>query len=587
MGKGWKLSVQETIVSRLIPDGDDTISDTWYVFNDADGTELYFYHSNTMDSGVYKSEDGYGLTLTVASNGTITLADDYGNEKLFTNGRLTKITDVYGNRKEFVYNTNNQLTSVRYYPAGLTNYYTQLTFTYNENGALYRITNAYNTADYVEYEYSTTYNGTRSTGNSGYLRKVTYSLGGYTLFNYNSSGMLSSVINGDNNYTVNYSYANKRVNYVRESVASTFGQTVSFAYASNRFEVRTAGLDDVHNTDDDILTTVLFDNYGRAVCSYSSDVDGDTIYGTSYAAYTDTALGSKANNKITIDAVKGITEENFVANGNCEVNSWATSTVGAGYTAGYTSTARMYGASSYKLSSTTGGTGYAGLSQTVSIPSAGTYTLSAYVKAENITTSSGGGAYLLLAGTASEKLTGTTNASVQNGWRRISVTKTFSAAGNYAVQIRLANATGTAYVDGIQLELAETPSDFNFVQNGSIRNTSNWSGTFTATASDNSRGHVGVITGVPTAPRRVSQTVIVNTDSNTTFMLSGWAKASSADLFPLDKEMTEEEFATFQQQYPTETAKIYRKFGLLATLTYSDGSTEEHYVSFNPNVTDW
>ena len=42
----------------------------------------YFYN----DNGVYKSEDGYGLTVTVTETGNDTIAtltDDYGNTKTF------------------------------------------------------------------------------------------------------------------------------------------------------------------------------------------------------------------------------------------------------------------------------------------------------------------------------------------------------------------------------------------------------------------------------------------------------------------------------------------------------------------------
>ncbi len=57
-------------------------------------------------------------------------------------------------------------------------------------------------------------------------------------------------------------------------------------------------------------------------------------------------------------------------------------------------------------------------------------------------------------------------------------------------------------------------------------------------------------------------------------MLSGWAKANSVDIVPEDG-------------ITTDAAKANRKFGMRATLTYSNGSTEEHYVSFNPDVTAW
>ena len=224
VGKGWKLSIQETLVPHQI-DGSDK---EWYVYNDADGTELYFYRA-TSDSNEYISEDGFPLAVTINADGTATMADDYGNVKRFRDGRISEIEDVYGNVKRFDYSAD-RVISVRYRPAGETAYTTQLGFSYNTSGYLARIANAYNITDYVEYEYSTTYNGTYSKTNGGYLRKVTYGLGGYTLFDYHSDGTLASVVNGDTNHKVSYTYyGKKRILSVTESVGTSTGQKVSFS----------------------------------------------------------------------------------------------------------------------------------------------------------------------------------------------------------------------------------------------------------------------------------------------------------------------------------------------------------------------
>lgn len=55
VGRGWKLTVQESIVERTLSTG------LWLVYNDADGTEHYFYDFD--NDGKYESEDGYGLTI--------------------------------------------------------------------------------------------------------------------------------------------------------------------------------------------------------------------------------------------------------------------------------------------------------------------------------------------------------------------------------------------------------------------------------------------------------------------------------------------------------------------------------------------
>ncbi len=565
VGKGWKLSIQETLVPHQI-DGSDK---EWYVYNDADGTELYFYRV-ASDSNQYVSEDGYGLIVTVNDNGKVTLADEYGNTKIFSGGRLYEIIDVYGNKKRFDYSAD-RIISVRYLPAQESNYITQLSFSYNTAGALSRIVNYYNAADYVEYEYSTTYNGTYSTTDGGYLRKVTYGLGGYTLFDYHSDGTLASVVNGDTNHKVSYTYyGKKRVLSVTESVGDSTGQKVSFSYDSKKFVARSSGLDDIHYTTDDILTTVLFDNFGRAVCSYSSDINEATLYGTSYVEYEAFSLGSKKNNKVTVDSVKGITNENLVTNGNAEsLAGWLRGICDNGYLATVHDTSFM-GDKSFMLTSASGGRGAARMTSFVTISVPGTYTLSAYIKAEALQTSSGG-AYITLAGTSSERVKAPTNTAVQNGWRRLSVTKTLSA-GSSIIELVFEEAVGTVYFDCIQLEQSDSPSDFNLVQNGSIRSDSNWSGSFTVITDESERTHVGSITGVPATQKHAYQSIFVNMPLNTTFMLSGWAKANSVAL---------------SQEGKTNDTPVNRAFGMMAILTYSDNSNEAHYVSFNPDITDW
>lgn len=569
VGKGWKLSVQETINKLTIDDN------TYYVYNDADGTELYFFEKD----GKIISEDGYGLSITKKSNGTYILTDDYGNEKYFdTSGRLIKIQDVHGNSKSINY-TSNRISGITYLPKDESSAISQLTFSYNTTGTVYKITNSYNTDDYVQFYYSTTYNGISSTANGGaYLRKIEYSNGAYSTYEYNSDGTLKSVTDGDTGYTITYTYTNyngnKRVSLVTEKVGTTSGQTIGFIYGDKSVSVRTSGKDDVYNTSDDLLTTALFDNFGRTICSYSSDISNSTLYGVSYAEYTPYSEGSKSNHKIQTDSVKGKTAENFITNGNLE-----SSTSWKGYYSGTTnssswSTEKLFGQKSLSMTSTSNSSGYRRYQQTVSIPSAGTYTLSAYVKTSNVVTSANGGAYIVLDGAESERITGTTNKNINNGWQRIFVTKTFSAAGDYTVNLRFGYASGTAYFDCIQLESGNTPSEFNMIQNSSIRGNTSWSGTFGTDSAEVNRGHTGYISGSPTSEKSASQTIALNCDANTTFMLSGWAKASSVDLVS-------------EGETRDDTRKDNRKFGLKAVITYSNNTTEEHYVSFNPDSIVW
>ncbi len=562
MGKGFKLSLQETLVSKDI-DGTD-----YFVYNDGDGTEHYYFLDTEQNK--YIAESGNGWELTVSSNGNTkyTITDELGNNKYFnTDGLITKILDVHGNKKEYIYNSSNQLTSITSTTKGQTTE-TQLTFTYNTNGALSRITDGYDTNKYIAYYYSSTVSGLYSNGYTGYLRKIEYlndgqSLG-YSLYNYNENGLLTDTYDSVTGYKLNYTYSayhgNQRVTSVTESVNNTNGQTVGFEYGDKTFTVRTSGKDDAYGTTDDLLTVYVFDDHGKAICAYSTDLSGNEVFGASYAEYTTTDPGKETNNKIKTSAVKGITRQNYFIDGNLEsASGWSNDTQNGG-TASYTSESTLFGSKAMKLTAT-GTYSYAMYYRFFYIPEPGTYTLSAYVKTVDI--SGEEGASLYLGGAKSEILTGTTNTANNNGWRRISVTKTFTSAGSNLVAVSLDNVSGTAYADCIQLEKSETPSDFNFVDNGGFEAIRKWSGSYTL-ASGKIGSYGAKLDGNPAAQNRLSQTINVNAPLNTTFMLSGWAKATSVDV-----------------------SKDGRKFGLLATLNYSDGTSNEQYVSFNPDNVNW
>lgn len=93
VGRGWKLSLQETVVC---------LSSGQLVYTDGDGTEHYYIYS--ADDGGYIEADN-NTRLKITSSGTqYTLSDEYGNEKIFTNGYLTEVRDAYGNALYYCYN---------------------------------------------------------------------------------------------------------------------------------------------------------------------------------------------------------------------------------------------------------------------------------------------------------------------------------------------------------------------------------------------------------------------------------------------------------------------------------------------------
>ena len=580
VGKGWKLSVQETITQETI----DTA--TWYRYSDGDGTDLYFMEQS---SSVYVSEDGLGLTLTFGSNDKqFCLTDDYGNKKYFnTSGNLSSIEDVNENVKTFTY-SSDKLTSISYTPNGSSTPATQLTFDYYTNGAVKTITDGLDSTDYVTFKYSSDYNGNYSTSApSGYLRSITYSKGGGTTISYNSDGMVSYVKDNSTERALVYAYASHtytatdntqvtvcRVSRVTENgfdsdiIDWPAGQSVRFTYGDKSFQVRTSGTNDAIDDSDDLLTTYLFDNEGKEICTYTGNVYSSAVYGASNTKYEPTEQGSRKNGKITSYSAKGANAFNLLTNGNLESSSgWTNAASGSGYSSSFSAADSFLGNKSLKLYSTFGGTGYTERSATVSIPSSGTYTFSAYVKTDSLTLSSGGGASILLDGTESEIIGTETNTSIQNGWRRISVTKTFASSGTKTLKLRLKNIRGIAYFDCLQLEKGEAPSGFCLTQNGHMELQNSWTGV-SSYPIDANRGPSVCLSGNPDAANCASQTVQLNIPKETTLLLSGWGRAASA--------------RTGEDDNGKE-----RSFRLTVRLHYTDNTTEDQHAEFNPDQTAW
>ena len=346
VGKGWKLSVQQTIVEVVI----DNIP--YAVYNDSDGTERYFKKVND----IYVDEDGNGLVLTVNGSGEdkeYRIENETGTTYVFDyNGKISSINDVHGNKKTFAYHDDGSLYTINYLPVEL-DFKQQLFFAYNEEGALYQITNGYNSNDYVRFLYSENISGTPSINDSGYLREIRY-YNGTTLLNTvyyeycdytgifandGKHGALKSAKDGDTGYMLEYRYMKRYGNFrpelVLESVNGTLGQKVGFIYEDKQFTVITSGTDDIYGNEDDIYTDTLFDDYGAAICSYSTLFGSYDVLGASYAEYMSYLPTSETNYKIKTSAVKGITNNNLLYNPSFESSTaWTKTVSGDGYSAG-------------------------------------------------------------------------------------------------------------------------------------------------------------------------------------------------------------------------------------------------------------
>ncbi|MBE6678841.1 MAG: hypothetical protein E7597_08625, partial [Ruminococcaceae bacterium] len=427
VGYGFKLSIQETVKEKSI-DGE-----TWYVYNDADGTELYFNRlkdeNGNYISNVYYSEDGLDLTIT-KSGGVYTMEDKVGNTKKFnSNGMLTEIADLHGNKKTIYYDEDDRISYVKHTPANGTEK-TQLSFHYNTAGALNKIVNEEDTSEEVSFAYSTTYNGTANENNAGYLRAITYqdNLGNCT-YEYFESGRLKYAIDTATGNKLVYQYKNGKVDSVTEyNSADTMGQKAGFIYGVETTAVRTSGNDDIYGNTDDLLTHYVFDDHGRTISAYSTNLTGTEVYGASNAEYSPTVEFSKKNHTVEKEGASGVPAINLLKNHSAESDTnWNVYYSGTGYSASRVTNEHFIGNYSFKLTST-GASGFIERRQSVTITEAGDYTLSAYVKLQNLNATTG--FYLELGGVRSRKLKTSTDANIQNGWQRISVT-TYLEAGTY------------------------------------------------------------------------------------------------------------------------------------------------------------
>ncbi len=346
-------------------------------------------------------------------------------------------------------------------------------------------------------------------------------------------------------------------------------------------------------TSDDLRQEVIFDNWGRTVCTYTTNTDSTEVLGSSAASYVQNSGTSRKNNRTLDIGSSGMTAVNLLIDGGIEksTDSWTSSCSANASAAARTTITNDEnhrhgtGGLNLYLSSSATSSNYAGIYRSASLTGGKPYTLSAYFSASSYMNWNGGAKLELLVQNSS----GTTlethlltdakpNAAMEDGWQRVSATYTPAKSGTYRFLFKLSGCNGTAYLDDLQLEQAEAASTYNLLQNGSFENTlsGNWSingmSKSSLTTTLKPFGASGMkVTGSQNAIRRASQTITLNCSSDTTFLLSGWALAEYA------APNSAREYAWGQ-----------RYFGLIAEIFYTDTSTAEtQSVPFEWSGQDW
>lgn len=576
VGRGYRLNIQQTVLPSSKYGLSGTAATNYpYVYADADGTEHYIAKTTENGSTVYKDEDGLGLTLVTSSTESYKyrLKDKQGNRWYFNDqGNLFCIKDA------------NDNTIRIYYKSATSNYSANQMIDYITDGAGHKFTFAY-------------------TSETGYVKTITDNAGRAVTFTQNSSGFLTKVKYADGYHCAASYYTGSDNNGFIKRVRNTHSCLLEFEYNSlsqvksvaeygkdfanstdvkgqlvtfdrskyNTTVVRSAGLDGIHKVtnssyaSDDIVTTIQFDNWGKPTSQQVSYGSGVEI-GAGSASYTSDSSTLGSANKISSSASLGRNTLNLLTNGNCESTSNWVQSIPSAVTGTISNSTNSYlGAKSlYITNSTMSSSAISYLRQNVSGVTIGkTYTLSAYVKVGSISkkfTSDRTGAFIQLRacnssgsdlGTIySERLTAVTDSTINNGWRRLSVTLTVPAnTATLRAYLCLKDCTGTVYFDGVQLEEGTVANSVNLVENSSFEKHSSymptsWTGAGSFSATTNSSGTVteGCYTGTKKngsyslrfngyagQSRGIKQTIPVKGNNSDTYIVSGWAKADAVN----------------------------------------------------------
>ena len=325
VGRGFKINMFETI--RYEWHGS---LDSYYVWNDADGTDHYFKRKGYIDGvATYTDMDGLNLTLKLYAD-HYTITDQDGTVRYFRNGSdteiglsggiLESITDKFGNQLKFILGEKGKISEIQVIPNG-EDPITMLTLHYNQNGLLNKIINS-EALQRVEFYYSEDGNpGSGSMNATGYLTEIRHIYEYVTVaqcqYAYDADGKLIGVYDVNGGDILLYAYDDNRVVEVQQlhGSAGDVGQKVTYDYGDGYTEIRSSGADDSFGTDDDIISAYVFDDYARCVCNYSMDSLRTKIYGASTGEYE---TNENAKNSIKSITTLGGVSSNYLFNGGFE-----------------------------------------------------------------------------------------------------------------------------------------------------------------------------------------------------------------------------------------------------------------------------
>lgn len=480
-GKGWSLNICENLQHIH---GTSGLDDRYhYRYTDEDGTQIYFKAADKADT--FEDEVGRGWTLTNGGSGdwTLTIEDKAGNKKGYdNNGYLKIVRDKDGNEMIFGY-TGSFVTSV-------TDSSGRVTVLSYADGLLDHIQDPAGRKTY--YRYSA----------AGYLTDVERYTDEDIAFYYYKDRLDTVYMNTSR---IAIAYINDRFCYLGEgAVGEDYTVKLWADYINDGKNIFThLGLSGNISGSDRILEHCLFNSWGQKITTYITDADGNIPDKVSTNRYSSNNLvNSKTNNKLqeayaVSSAVNMLPDGSFENGGSWDTIYWSPHTQTVSSISAETNIANAYiGQKVARITADTASESTVSFYKNLYNVTAGTYTLSGYVKTENLQ----GWAGAFLSGTLyyndgracednfSQHILGTTDSEVENGWRRISVTFTVPSSNISHIQLHAGirgGTTGTAWFDCIQLEKGDQASEYNLIENAGFEQTGSW----TANVSDSGDGN--------------------------------------------------------------------------------------------------
>ncbi len=573
-GKGWGLN----LVQRIDPVSIEN-TNVRYVYTDGDGTKHYFVE---LENGDIVDEDGLGYTH-VNINESVDSGDTPLKHKITTKEGTVLKFDVWGFLRRII-DTNNNTIILNYSPGPTTkeNYITSINTSSGGTFALVYDTNRVLTSIIDNANRTTSFSYT-----NGNLTKITYPDGTDLDFNYNETttsvpghtSWLQKITLPDNFKYCYTNYDNGKIEKATtKSADNVVGSELTYTYANFKTNVKDLN---------DKSINYQFDSFGRVTCAYDSDGNS---YAQTYEATTNASNNIFKNNKLNklsnnIRYINNLITNPVFSNG---LTSWTEYKEAPGQTQISVVTNQGYiSSNTVKIQSTA--SSIQALLQVPNTIVGKTYTLSANLKTENIASQNRGAGVEIVTSTPngnkyyySDFITGTTDTQINSGFVTASVTAAMASNENIIrISVGLYNASGTVYIDSVQLEEGDTANKINLLSNSSFEKNSgintlptgftgdiasNGGGVTNSVTFTNGGAYTMKFTGNTTAFRSARQAVNISGQAGDVFSYGGWAKANSI---------------------PKHSTGDIANFQMCVKVHYTDTSTEWFKCEFNPYTDEW